>query len=209
MEHCYTDLYKNLNIHLYENFLPKDMANDLYELLNCTEYNPKEKSAVIIRGRKTYIPRSQIAYGDPNTSYNFSGIQVKAKSWDSNGKLEYYLRYIRNRLESTFRYKLNFVLVNRYVNGNEYIGYHKDDEKDLGEDPKILGISLGVGREMYFKHDTTGEVIKVKLPHNSLVVINNPTNKYWKHSIPKKAKLMQTRISLTYRNMVNASTQPY
>ena len=197
----YLNQDKHLNVQFYESFLPLQLANELYELLVKAQYNSDTQSSVFIYGSSIKIPRSQVAYGDEGTSYKFAGHKVNAKSWSTDGKIEKILRYIKNRLESTFRTKLNYVLINKYANGDEYIGYHKDNQKDLGKTPKIFGISLGATRQIYFKYDIGGEVVKINLPNNSLVIMNDPTNKKWKHSIPKKPKITHTRISLTFRYM--------
>jgi len=198
----YIDINKHLNVQFYDSFLPLQLTNELYDLLMVAQYNSDDQSSIFIYGSSVKIPRSHMAYGDEGVSYKFAGHTVSATSWNTNGKIERILRYIKHRLESIFATKLNYVLINRYIDGNEYIGYHKDNQKDLGKTPKIFGVSLGASRKIHFKYDLNGEVIKLNLPHNSLVIMNNPTNDKWKHSIPKQPKVEHSRISLTFRYMV-------
>ena len=40
----------------------------------------------------------------------------------------------------------------RYKDGTEYMGEHKDDEKDLDAHAPIASLSLGQPRDFYFKH---------------------------------------------------------
>ena len=105
-------------------------------------------------------------------------------------------------------------MVNRYKDGNDSIGFHKDDERDLCGG--IVVVSLGAERDIIFKHqdlmgkrgsatkmDFKNEVkrIKITLQNGSLIVMKPPTNNYWYHSIPKRANVKNVRVSLTYRLM--------
>ena len=95
----------------------------------------------------------------------------------------------------------NYALINNYIDQTNCIGYHSDDEKELGKYPVIAGLSLGQEREIYFKSNITDEVKKISLPHNSFFVMFYPTNKFWKHSIPKTTRRLGQRISLTFRSV--------
>ena len=92
------------------------------------------------------IPRNQAAYGDEGISYKYSGVTVTAKEWTPT------LREIRGKVESATGKRFNFVLVNRYKDGRDYVGEHKDDEKDLEESYPIASVTLGATRDFYFKH---------------------------------------------------------
>lgn len=77
---------------------------------------------------------------------------------------------------------------------------HKDNEMD---DRLICGLSLGATRTLvmyppsFNKKDI--EPIKIELPHNSLYVIEDPTNRYWMHSIQQDNDVEKVRYSLTFR----------
>jgi alkylated DNA repair dioxygenase AlkB len=75
----------------------------------------------------------------------------------------------------------------------------------LGDEPHIVGISFGAERDILFKKDTAPSELKgtqkINLHNGSLVAMIHPTNKHWKHSIPKRAKVKKPRISLTFRYM--------
>lgn len=136
-------------------------------MLNRVTYNSDELSKIRIGGVDRYIPRKQIAFGDPNASYGFSGARVMAYNWDVNdgsinGRVGKQLKKIRSMIESYTNKKYNYVLVNKYRDGNDYVGYHSDDEKELGEFPTIVGLSFGQERYIYFKSNITKRVIKIK-----------------------------------------------
>lgn len=193
-----------------------DKANKLLVYLNQTYYSQKNADIIFqklldqivydegveikIFGKSIPIPRKQTAYGDPGTTYAFSGMTVEAKPWIP------LLLKIKKSVEKYTKQKYNFCLINYYEDGNDYIGYHKDDEKDLGDKPCIASLSFGQERKFYFKSDNKDlDVVKTSLPHGSLCLMAHPTNKYWKHSVPKESikKCSQPRINLTFRWIEN------
>jgi alkylated DNA repair dioxygenase AlkB len=80
-------------------------------------------------------------------SYTFSGVTVHPKTWTP------VLTEIKERVEFEVGRKFNFVLVNRYKNGQQHIGEHRDDEKDLLPDSPIASVSFGQEREFVFRHE--------------------------------------------------------
>lgn len=199
----YLNLETSLNIYYTNNFIDKEDCKIIFKILEKRlKYNSAEESKVLIRGKYIEIPRTQTAYGNPGTYYKFAGNTVYAKDWFEDGPVEKILRKINHKLEIYSGTKFNFVLVNRYENGDQYIGFHSDDEKDLGDYPQIAGVSFGATRQMYFQNKRTNTTdLKIDLEEGSVILMNYPTNIYWKHSIPKTSKKIGPRISLTYRKM--------
>lgn len=204
---AFVSLQDNFNVHYLSSFLDYEEAKEYYDIFEKTlKYNSDEESKIKIHGKEIKIPRSQVAYGDPGVSYKFSGIKVEARSWDQDTELCNLLRCLKNKVEKFIGQKFNFVLINRYANGNEYIGFHSDDERDIVEGSSIVGISLGAEREFKFKPKkfipvNIPENLEITLANGSIVTMNYPTNDHWMHSIPKRAKIRTPRISLTFRLM--------
>lgn len=181
-------------------------------------YMAKELTAVHIMGKIIDIPRNQVAYGDGCLKYSFSGTQVATVDWNSkedlpeniaHNTISRVLKKIRNVVEAHTGNTYNFVLINRYKDGSQYIGFHSDDEKEIDQTHGIVGISLGAERNILFKANTKKNIpteleenLQVLLEHGSLVYMKHPTNQYWKHSIPKKTAIKTPRISLTFRKIV-------
>ena len=100
--------------------------------------------------------------------------------------------------------------LNRYEDGNHYMGEHRDDEKDLRHAAPIASVSLGCTRDFVFRHaDSRGREakrsippIKLQLEHGSLLVMKYPTNVYWYHALPVRRKEKLPRINLTFRDIV-------
>jgi len=200
----FVNVSEGLNVH-YNNSLFDDREGDrIFKILESTvEYNTDDESKIRIHGKEVYIPRKQAGYGDAGTSYTFSGVTVQSKSWNGDDILSITLQAIRKKVENYTGAGFNFVLINRYKNGTEYIGPHADDEKDLHIDSPIVGVSFGAARDMVFHHKGTTKKIEFTLHHGSIVCMNPPTNQFWKHSVPKRLKVRGPRISLTFRNIIN------
>lgn len=202
----YGGLKSMLNIQLITNYFDIDYADNLFNQLKHIQYNSDEDSMIRMPGGLVKIPRQQTAFGDPGTTYHFSGISVKARDWthDENtidSRVGKELQHVSKLVGRSACSVFNYALINNYLDQTNSIGYHSDDEKELGKYPIVAGISLGQERIMCFKSNLTGEVIRIALPHNSLIIMHYPTNSNWKHSIPKTTKRMGQRISLTFRSV--------
>lgn len=101
-------------------------------------------------------------------------------------------------------------LYTRYKDGQDHIGEHRDDEKELAPLCPIASVSLGAPRDFIFRHrDTRGkpihrqiEPVKLELAHGSLLLMNSPTNTFWYHSLPVRKKITLPRINLTFRRIL-------
>lgn len=150
---------------------------------------------------------SQVAFGDLGLSYKFSGNTVPAKPWPSA------LLYVRDMLTRLTGYCFNFVLVNRYRDGRDYIAEHRDDERELDPAVPIASLSLGCARDFVFRHHDARkrgpqkrEILPVKLllEHGSLLMMNPPTNKLWFHSLPQRKNCPGVRLNLTFRRVLKS-----
>ena len=82
------------------------------------------------------------------------------------------------------------------------MGFHADDEKELGSKPVIASISLGENRPIIFQNKKTKEKVIFDQPHGSLLVMQGQTQDHWKHAINKSKKINKPRINLTFRNII-------
>ena len=191
-----------LDVYYKSNFYTMDEANNIFNILenNLEYYNP-ELTKVKIRGVYINIPRKQIAYGEAGLSYSFTGTNIKAINWNEPSIISEILLHMKNKLNALTGNNFNFVLINRYNDGKQHIGYHSDDERNLVDKPNIAGISFGGIRTVSFIKIDGEQKIDLDLEHGSLFIINNPTNQNWKHSILKTNQHASPRISLTFRQM--------
>jgi alkylated DNA repair dioxygenase AlkB len=176
-----------------ENYIPPEEQTKLMQTflsdLNWTGGQIK------IFGKSYDIPRLQAYYADESCNYGYSGKVMKRNDWTPE------LLAIRHRLNTMLDAQLNACLLNLYRNGMDSNGWHADDEKELGDDPLIASISLGVGRRFDLKHKLTGERKSIQLHSGSLLVMGGAMQHYWKHQIPKERKVIDPRINLTFRSV--------
>ena len=111
------------NVKILDNFYTKKESDEIYEKLHKT--TKPEVHKIGIMGRTVNIPRLQCAHGDDGLSYGYSNSETKADKWNKPTK------DIKKKLEKELKTKFNFVLINHYRDGNDYIGKHSDDENDL------------------------------------------------------------------------------
>ncbi len=145
---------------------------------------------------KTYITSRKTAwYADGDLSYTYSGIKRTPHLWSPA------LLAIRERIEQCTGIRFNACLLNLYHNGDEGMGWHSDDEPELGEMPEIVSVSFGANRRFDFKHKKTAEKISVLLENGSLLWMRGACQTYWKHALPKTKKVKDLRVNLTFRNI--------
>ena len=96
------------------------------------------------------------------------------------------------------------VLVNWYKDGTDYIGAHRDDEKQIIPQTNVMTISFGAERTFRIRHDPKqgkGTLAKVdyKVKSNSFLIMGGNFQEEFKHEIPKTKKVLSSRISITLR----------
>lgn len=190
----------------------------LYQQLLATL--PWQSDIVTLFGN-THITKRQIVWmGDQGLSYRYAGHTHNAHDWHPivfhvKQIIEDSIRTLLGAMNSTDGQAINkqhsyfnACLLNYYPSGSEGMGYHADDEKELGEQPLIAALSLGATRKMLFRHKTARDnpksnKVDIYLNSGQLIVMAGVTQQYWKHSIAKTTTVNEGRISLTFRRMIN------
>ena len=97
----------------------------------------------------------------------------------------------------------NSVLANLYRDGRDRMGWHSDDERELGPRPVIASLSLGACRRFVLRHRReVSSKLAIELPHGSLLVMRGETQRHYRHALPATAKPVGPRINLTFRRIV-------
>ena len=110
------------------------------------------------------------------------------------------LTEIKSRLDECAGVTFNSVLCNLYQDGQDSIGWHSDNEPELGTNPVVGSVSFGALRVFHFRHKKEKSLrMKVELPHGSFLLMRGPTQHNWNHQLPKTTKQVNPRINLTYR----------
>ncbi|MBI2803557.1 MAG: alpha-ketoglutarate-dependent dioxygenase AlkB [Planctomycetes bacterium] len=148
------------------------------------------------RSRLGPFPRLTAWYADPGLTYSYSGVTHEALAWTAT------LLAIRRRVEAAAMTPFNSVLLNYYRDGQDSIGYHADNESELGKNPVIASISLGAVRQFVLKHGATGDKLHFDLASGSLLVMGGTCQHHWVHMVPKTKQFVDGRINLTFRNLI-------
>ncbi|NOT88960.1 MAG: alpha-ketoglutarate-dependent dioxygenase AlkB [Lysobacter sp.] len=147
-------------------------------------------------GREVDSPRLSCWIGDPGAAYTYSRTRFDPHPWSPA------LRSIRTRLRDMLGIDFNSVLANRYRDGRDAMGWHSDDEPELGLRPVIASISLGATRRFGLKPRVEGgRRLALDLPHGSLLVMGGDTQTRYRHALPRTARAVGERINLTFRRI--------
>jgi alkylated DNA repair dioxygenase AlkB len=152
-------------------------------------------------GRMMPVPRLTAWMGDAGLNYRYSGTD----HWGAG--FAGVIAELRHRLQDRLRHPFNFVLMNHYRDGSDSMGWHADDEIELGPSPTIASISFGAARRFKMKRVsmTCGEprtVEEFHLDHGSLLLMYGDSQRLWRHCLPKTRRPTGARINLTFRNVL-------
>ena len=158
---------------------------------------PWRQEAITLFGRTHAQPRLICWMGDPGYVYRYSGMVHKPQPWHP------LVSNLRARVEELADAHFNGVLLNYYRDGNDSMGFHADDEPELGARPVIASLSFGAGRLLKLRHrqDCALPTQKLSLQDGSLLVMRGNSQRDWKHAIPKMRRIMEPRINLTFRQI--------
>jgi alkylated DNA repair dioxygenase AlkB len=158
---------------------------------------PWRAEKVVVWGKSHPQPRLIAWFGDDGQSYTYSGIRLEPLPWTD------VLLGIRRDVERTAETRFNSVLLNYYRDHNDSMGFHSDDEPELGLNPIIASLSLGEQRTFVLKHKSRRDLKSVKLPlaSGSLLVMKGQTQRHWKHGIEKESRPCGPRVNLTFRRI--------
>lgn len=173
-------------------FIVADQADRHFSGL--VDETPWEHRHIVLFGREVLQPRLACWYGDH--PYSYSGIRLEPRDWTDR------LRVLRDRCSAESAVEFNSCLVNLYRDGRDSMGWHADDERELGREPVIASLSLGDTRVFRMRHRETKTLVEISLEHGSLLVMSGLMQQCWVHEIPKTKKSVGQRINLTFRTII-------
>ena len=152
-----------------------------------------EQHRLKLFGREVAAPRLSCWIGDPDATYTYSRTRFVPHPWTPT------LGSLRDDLAARFDLRFNSVLANLYRDGRDSMGWHSDDEPELGAEPVIASLSLGAERRFRLRSRKTGQVaLAIELSHGSLLVMRGATQRLYRHDLPKVA-VADARVNLTFR----------
>jgi alkylated DNA repair dioxygenase AlkB len=189
-------LIQDGELQIARRFIFSDKANAYFQLLlHNIQWKQEE---IVVFGKKHLEPRLTAWYADEGTHYAYSNKILQPKDWSVE------LLELKTKIEDILPGKsFNSVLLNLYRDGNDKMGWHSDNEKELGPNPCIASLSFGATRFFDLKHkqDKTKR-FRFELSSGTLLVMSGSLQDYWLHQVPPQKKVKEPRINLTFREVV-------
>lgn len=180
---------------LIENWLAPSEADAL--LVNLRTAISWENHRIRMFGREVASPRLSCWIGDPGVSYVYSRTRFEPHPWPD------VLLDLRERVEQACGARFNSVLANLYRDGRDAMGWHSDDEPELGPQPVIASLSLGEARRFLLRAREGGSrAHELTLGHGSLLRMAGDTQRHYRHALPRMARVTTARINLTFRQIL-------
>jgi alkylated DNA repair dioxygenase AlkB len=175
-----------------EQFIKPEKASALYNQLLALEWSQPD---ITVFNKTHKIPRKQIYMGDTGTGYRYSNQLFMPEPWQAS------VQNLKNTLNARFGTQFNAVLLNWYRNGEDKMGWHADDEPELGFSPTIASITLGAARKFKIRENTSKSVTDLYLAHGSCLLMAGHSQRDYQHSLPVQKRVLEGRINLTFRSV--------
>ncbi len=178
-------------------FVPAEECSRLFNRLLYSLCWRQER--IHLFGRNLVQPRLTAWYGDPDARYRYSGVTLEPSPWLP------VLADLRLRLSKALQHDFNSVLANLYRTGEDSMGWHSDNEPELGRQPVIASLSLGATRRFDLRHRRSGARHQLELEDGSLLMMAGTLQQCWQHRIAKTKRPIGPRINLTFRRICSAA----
>lgn len=175
----------------YGKILAPDTAHGHFNALHNTI--AWEQDQIMMFGKLITTKRKVGWYGDTDFKYTYSSTTKRALPWTPE------LLDLKYLIEAITEEHFNSCLLNLYHNGDEGMGWHSDNERELKPNGAIASISLGAERKFVFKHRITKETVSILLHDGSLLMMKGVTQTHWLHRLPPTKRILEPRINLTFR----------
>ena len=158
---------------------------------------PWRQDSIRMAGKRIPVPRLQCWMGDHGSAYGYSGISLEPVPWQPP------ITAIRQKIQALGHADFNSVLLNYYRDGRDSVGWHADDESELGANPVIASLSLGAERKFQLRHkrDKNRDRYHMLLRNGSVLFMGKTLQNNWLHQLPKETTLHSPRINLTFRQV--------
>lgn len=163
---------------------------------------PWRQDQVKMYGKSIPLPRLSSWHGDADRPYTYSGITLAPQAWNPM------LNWLRDQLELLCGVRFNSVLLNWYRSGQDHISWHTDAEKELGQNPVIASVNFGATRRFLLRRtEDHQQKLELLLDHGSVLIMSGALQHHWQHSVPKQAKVHESRVNMTFR-VIAAKADP-
>jgi alkylated DNA repair dioxygenase AlkB len=180
---------------------PSDKTPDFEELW---QLHPQDRPTAVIYGKEVQVQRWHQSY---LRDYRFSGKVAKA------APLPDLLRKVKRHIDLLGYGPFNEILVNWYGDGNDYIGPHQDDERELVRGAPIVTLTFCqekdeegnqlLPRKFRIRSKEKKILLDVETSNKRILVMCGAFQRHFYHEVPKvTAKGGSTvgrRVSITFR----------
>lgn len=153
-----------------------------------------EQRSVVMFGRPVAQPRLIAWCGA--IPYTYSGLTLTPRPVPSC------LTEVVAQVSAAAETPFNHLLLNLYRNGEDSMGYHADDEPELGVDPVVATLSLGTTRRFVVKSRRGAQTTPFELANGDLLIMGGKCQAEFVHAVPKQARISTSRLSITFRRVL-------
>ncbi|MCY4128571.1 MAG: alpha-ketoglutarate-dependent dioxygenase AlkB [Gammaproteobacteria bacterium] len=184
---------RHLELEYKAEFLEKAVADVLFT--HCLSELPWREELVKMFGQTFIAPRLSCAIADEGCIYRYRGSQTESIRFTQE------LDSLRWKLQNQLKVPFNYILATQYRNGNDYVGWHADDERDLVPGQTIANISLGEARDFRIKSRDGSFDERVITDHGSLLLMHGDILHTTKHSLLRTRRSIGSRVVLSFREV--------
>lgn len=160
---------------------------------------PWRQNRIRVFGRWHDEPRWSAWFGP---AYRYAGVEWPASPLPDD------LSQLARRVEAQIDpsrvapgFSLNSVLINGYRNGQDAMGFHRDNEPEM--DPScIASLSLGAARTFQIRRRDRSERWEVDLAHGDLLLMYHLQHDH-EHALPRRLRVQDRRINFTFRHIAS------
>jgi alkylated DNA repair dioxygenase AlkB len=172
------------------NFIHKEL---LEKCIIDIEPQLEERPEIIIYGKICKQQRNVGFFSNESIGYKYSNKMMGSKP------LSQCMSELLHIVNKDTCAEFNGILVNKYMDGNDYISAHSDDETGL-DSVGVVSISYGCERIFRIRNKETKEIMCNELTtHCSILHMGGNFQKLYTHEIPIQKKIKEPRISFTFR----------
>lgn len=186
-----------MEIQTQKSFLKKGVFDDkilLQECINEIEHLLIKNPQIKIYDKIAYQHRSIGFFSNTSIGYKYSGQIAKSQ------KLTEKLNVLLEKVNKIYNSKYNGILINKYTDGNDYIGAHSDDESALDSNSGVIAISVGQSRKFRIRNKSDKKIVKdIIVNDGEIIQMGGDFQKEFTHEIPVEKKAKGTRYSFTFR----------
>ena len=172
----------------------EDECLELFEFLDQIEV--EYRKPYMRFGKIVHVPRGQASFTfSPDIHYDY---KVSGGSPPNMVMCEK-LKEITKKVNSFLGTNFNTILLNKYKNGEDCIGFHKDRENGWAEGSGFATLAFGAERDFQVKNLDTQVTTTYLHKNGHALYMPFPMNQENLHGVPTRKKVKDCRISLTFR----------